>query len=117
MAHKDATVKSNVEGVAYLFKKNKIDGVQGWGRIVSAGKVAVKNDAGEETVLETKSIVIATGSDVAGIPGVSVEIDEEVIVSSTGGIALKKVPEQMIVVGGGVIGLSSARSGRVSAPR
>ncbi|SIQ90736.1 dihydrolipoamide dehydrogenase [Rhizobium sp. RU20A] len=105
MAHKDATVKSNVEGVAYLFKKNKIDGVQGWGRILSAGKVAVKNDAGEETVLETKSIVIATGSDVAGIPGVSVEIDEEVIVSSTGGIALKKVPEQMIVVGGGVIGL------------
>ncbi|WP_377294266.1 dihydrolipoyl dehydrogenase [Rhizobium sp. SG2393] len=105
MAHKDATVKSNVEGVAYLFKKNKIDGVQGWGRILSAGKVAVKNDAGEETVLETKSIVIATGSDVAGIPGVPVEIDEEVIVSSTGGIALKKVPEQMIVVGGGVIGL------------
>ncbi len=65
----------------------------------------MKNDAGEETVLETKSIVIATGSDVAGIPGVPVEIDEEVIVSSTGGIALKKVPEQMIVVGGGVIGL------------
>ncbi len=105
MAHKDATVKSNVEGVSYLFKKNKIDGVQGWGRILSAGKVGVKNDAGEESVLETKSIVIATGSDVAGIPGVAVEIDEEVIVSSTGGIALKKVPEQMIVVGGGVIGL------------
>jgi dihydrolipoamide dehydrogenase len=105
MAHKDATVKSNVEGVAFLFKKNKIDGIQGTGKILGAGKVQVTNDAGEIQVLETKNIVIATGSDVAGIPGVSVEIDEKVIVSSTGGIALDKVPAKMIVVGGGVIGL------------
>ena len=105
MAHKDATVKSNVEGVAFLFKKNKIDGIQGTGKILSAGKVEVTNDAGEVQVLETKNIVIATGSDVAGIPGVAVEIDEKVIVSSTGGIALDKVPAKMIVVGGGVIGL------------
>ncbi|KPF57218.1 dihydrolipoyl dehydrogenase [Rhizobium sp. AAP116] len=105
MAHKDATVKSNVEGVAFLFKKNKIDGIQGTGKILSAGKVEVTNDAGEVQVLETKNIVIATGSDVAGIPGVAVEIDEKVIVSSTGGIALEKVPAKMIVVGGGVIGL------------
>ena len=105
MAHKDATVKSNVEGVAFLFKKNKIDGIQGTGKILSAGKVEVTNDKGEVQVLETKNIVIATGSDVAGIPGVAVEIDEKVIVSSTGGIALDKVPAKMIVVGGGVIGL------------
>jgi dihydrolipoamide dehydrogenase len=105
MAHKDATVKSNVEGVAFLFKKNKIDGIQGTGKILGAGKVQVTNDAGEVQVLETKNIVIATGSDVAGIPGVAVEIDEKVIVSSTGGIALEKVPAKMIVVGGGVIGL------------
>lgn len=105
MAHKDATVKSNVEGVAFLFKKNKIDGIQGTGKILGAGKVQVTNDAGEVQVLETKNIVIATGSDVAGIPGVAVEIDEKVIVSSTGGIALDKVPAKMIVVGGGVIGL------------
>ena len=105
MAHKDATVKSNVEGVSFLFKKNKIDGIQGTGKIVSAGKVSVTNDKGEEQILETKNIVIATGSDVAGIPGVAVEIDEKVIVSSTGGIALDKVPEKMVVVGGGVIGL------------
>ncbi|MDM7980667.1 MAG: dihydrolipoyl dehydrogenase [Rhizobium sp.] len=105
MAHKDATVKSNVEGVAFLFKKNKIDGIQGTGKILSAGKVEVTNDAGEVQVLETKNIVIATGSDVAGIPGVAVEIDEKIIVSSTGGIALDKVPAKMIVVGGGVIGL------------
>ncbi|MBB5275713.1 dihydrolipoamide dehydrogenase [Rhizobium rosettiformans] len=105
MAHKDATVKSNVEGVSFLFKKNKIDGIQGTGKILGAGKVEVTNDAGEVQVLETKNIVIATGSDVAGIPGVAVEIDEKVIVSSTGGIALEKVPGKMIVVGGGVIGL------------
>ena len=105
MAHKDATVKSNVEGVSFLFKKNKIDGIQGTGKIVSAGKVSVTNEKGEEQVLETKNIVIATGSDVAGIPGVAVEIDEKVIVSSTGGIALDKVPGKMVVVGGGVIGL------------
>jgi dihydrolipoamide dehydrogenase len=105
MAHKDATVKSNVEGVAFLFKKNKIDGIQGTGKILSAGKVEVTNDKGEVQVLETKNIVIATGSDVAGIPGVAVDIDEKIIVSSTGGIALDKVPAKMIVVGGGVIGL------------
>lgn len=105
MAHKDVTVKSNVEGVAFLFKKNKIDGIQGTGKILGAGKVEVTNDAGEVQVLETKNIVIATGSDVAGIPGVAVEIDEKIIVSSTGGIALDKVPAKMIVVGGGVIGL------------
>ncbi|GMB83731.1 dihydrolipoyl dehydrogenase [Shinella zoogloeoides] len=105
MAHKDATVKSNVDGVAFLFKKNKIDGIQGIGKVLGAGKVSVTNDKGEEQVLETKNIVIATGSDVAGIPGVSVEIDEKVIVSSTGGIALDKVPGHLVVVGGGVIGL------------
>ncbi|MBW8446051.1 MAG: dihydrolipoyl dehydrogenase [Arenimonas sp.] len=105
MAHKDATVKSNVEGVSFLFKKNKIDGIQGTGKIVAAGKVSVTNDKGEEQILETRNIVIATGSDVAGIPGVAVEIDEKVIVSSTGGIALDKVPGKMVVVGGGVIGL------------
>lgn len=105
MAHKDATVKSNVEGVSFLFKKNKIDGFQGTGKVVGAGKVSVTNDKGEEQILETKNIVIATGSDVAGIPGVAVEIDEKVIVSSTGGIALDQVPARMVVVGGGVIGL------------
>ena len=105
MAHKDATVKANVDGVAFLFKKNKIDTYQGTGRIVSPAKVSVTAEDGKVTELETKNIVIATGSDVAGIPGVPVEIDEKVIVSSTGGIALDKVPENLIVVGVGVIGL------------
>ncbi|MGF9694838.1 MULTISPECIES: dihydrolipoyl dehydrogenase [unclassified Rhizobium] len=105
MGHKDATVKSNVDGVAFLFKKNKIETFIGTGKIVSAGKVSVTAEDGSAQELETKNIVIATGSDVAGIPGVQVEIDEKVIVSSTGGIALEKVPAHMVVVGGGVIGL------------
>lgn len=105
LAHKDATVKSNVDGVAFLFKKNKIDAFQGTGKVLGEGKVSVTNDKGEEQVIETKNIVIATGSDVAGIPGVEVEIDEKIIISSTGGIALEKVPATMVVVGGGVIGL------------
>ncbi len=105
LAHKDATVKSNVDGVAFLFKKNKIDAFQGTGKIVSAGKVSVTGEDGKVQEIEGKNIVIATGSDVAGIPGVKVDIDEKVIISSTGAIALEKVPETMIVVGGGVIGL------------
>lgn len=105
MAHKDATIKSNVDGVAFLFKKNKIDGFHGIGKIVSAGKVSVTDDDGKAQELETKNIVIATGSDVAGIPGVDVEIDEKVIVSSTGALALDKVPQHLVVVGGGVIGM------------
>jgi dihydrolipoamide dehydrogenase len=105
MAHKDATVKANVDGVAFLFKKNKIDTFIGNGKIVSSGKVSVTSDDGKVQELETKNIVIATGSDVAGIPGVKVDIDEKVIVSSTGALALEKVPETMVVVGGGVIGL------------
>ncbi|EDQ31694.1 dihydrolipoamide dehydrogenase [Hoeflea phototrophica DFL-43] len=105
MGHKDAVVKSNVEGVAYLFKKNKIDSFIGTGKVLGEGKVAVTGDDGKTQELESKNVVIATGSDVAGIPGVKVDIDEKVIVSSTGAIALEKVPGDLIVVGGGVIGL------------
>ena len=105
MEHKDSVVKSNVEGVAYLFKKNKIDSFIGTGKLLGEGKISVTDNDGKETELEAKNVVIATGSDVAGIPGVDVKIDEKVIISSTGGIALDKVPEHMIVVGGGVIGL------------
>ena len=105
MAHKDATVKSNVEGVAFLFKKNKIESFIGHGKLLGEGKMSVTGDDGKTQELEAKNIVIATGSDVAGIPGVKVDIDETIIVSSTGAIKLEKVPEHMIVVGGGVIGL------------
>jgi dihydrolipoamide dehydrogenase len=105
LAHKDATVASNVNGVAFLFKKNKIDSFRGTGKVVAAGKVAVTAEDGKVEEIETKNIVIATGSDVAGIPGVKVEIDEKVIVSSTCSLEFRKVPASLVVVGGGVIGL------------
>ncbi|CAN7502319.1 dihydrolipoyl dehydrogenase [Aminobacter sp. LjRoot7] len=105
MAHKDATVAANVNGVSFLFKKNKIESFQGTGKVLGAGKVGVVGADGKTQELETKNIVIATGSDVAGIPGVNVEFDEKVIISSTGGLLLEKVPGHLVVVGGGVIGL------------
>jgi dihydrolipoamide dehydrogenase len=103
MKHKDVTVAANVNGVAYLFKKNKIDWVSGAGRIAAPGSVIVKGPDGQESTLETKAIVIATGSDVARLPGV--EIDEKTIVSSTGALSLPVPPKRLVVVGAGVIGL------------
>jgi dihydrolipoamide dehydrogenase len=103
MKHKDVTVAANVNGVAYLFKKNKIEWVSGEGRIAAPGRVIVKGADGKESTLETKAIVIATGSDVARLPGV--EIDEKTIVSSTGALSLASPPKKLIVVGAGVIGL------------
>ncbi|RWB05914.1 dihydrolipoyl dehydrogenase [Mesorhizobium sp.] len=105
MAHKDATVASNVNGVAFLFKKNKIDSFRGTGKVLSAGKVSVTGEDGKVEEIETRNIVIATGSDVTGIPGVKVDFDEKVIMSSTGALSLDNVPGHMVVVGGGVIGL------------
>jgi dihydrolipoamide dehydrogenase len=103
MAHKDATVKANVDGVAFLFKKNKIDGIHGLGRILSAGKVEVKSEDGSTKTLEAKSIVIATGSDVTPLQGVT--IDEKRIVSSTGALELPAPPKKLLVIGAGIIGL------------
>jgi dihydrolipoamide dehydrogenase len=103
MAHKDATVRSNVEGVGFLLKKNKVDAHHGTGRIAGAGRVEVTDGDGQTKTLETKAIVIATGSDVVSLPGV--EIDEERILSSTGVLELDRVPEHLLIVGAGVIGL------------
>src|SRR5450432_2793388 len=103
MAFKDEGVDGNVKGVEFLLKKNKIDTFIGAGRIAATGKVEVKAADGKTQVLETKSIVIATGSDVAKLKGI--EIDEKRVVSSTGALALDKAPENLLVIGGGVIGL------------
>lgn len=105
MAHKDATVKANVDGVGFLMKKNKIDVFHGTGTVIGEGKLTVTDKDGKTQEVESKNIVIATGSDVAGIPGVDLEFDEETIVSSTGALELSKVPGNLVVVGGGVIGL------------
>jgi dihydrolipoamide dehydrogenase len=103
MAFKDQGVDGNVKGVDFLLKKNKVDTFHGAGRIAAPGKVEVTGADGKTQTLETKSIVIATGSDVAKLRGI--EIDEKRIVSSTGALVLDKVPEHLLVVGAGVIGL------------
>jgi dihydrolipoamide dehydrogenase len=103
LAFKDEGVKGNTEGVAFLLKKNKIDAYQGTARIAGQGRVEIALADGKTQALEARSIVIATGSDVARLPGI--EIDERQVVSSTGALALEKVPKRLVVVGAGVIGL------------
>lgn len=103
MVHKQETVDANVNGVAFLLKKNKIEAFQGVASIPGAGKVEVKGADGKSQVLETRNIVIATGSEAADLPGV--EIDEKTVVTSTGALELVSVPKELLVVGAGVIGL------------
>jgi dihydrolipoamide dehydrogenase len=96
-------VESNVKGVDFLFKKNKIEAFRGVGRIVAPGKVEVKAEDGKTQTLETKNIIIASGSDVARLPGI--EVDEKRIVSSTGALELPNVPQKLLIVGAGIIGM------------
>ncbi|WP_299561762.1 dihydrolipoyl dehydrogenase [uncultured Sulfitobacter sp.] len=98
LKYKQSTVDTNTKGIEFLFKKNKVDWLKGWGSIPEAGKVKV----GDE-VHEAKHIIIATGSEPSGLPGV--DVDEKVIVTSTGALELGKVPKKMVVIGAGVIGL------------
>ena len=103
MAFKDEGVDGNVKGVEFLLKKNKVDTFRGAGRVAAPGKVEVKGADGKTQTLESKSIVIATGSEVARLKGI--DIDEKCIVSSTGALSLPEVPKHLLVVGAGVIGL------------
>ena len=103
LGFKQQAVDGNTQGVEYLFKKNKIEWVKGTGTLKGKGEVDVALSDGGTRTLKASDIVIATGSDVARLPGI--EIDEKTIVSSTGALELSKVPNKLIVVGGGVIGL------------
>src|SRR5579863_995417 len=103
LKYKQQNVDANTKGVDFLFKKNKVETFGGVGRIVAPGKVEVKDDSGKTQNLETKAIVIATGSDVARLNGIA--IDEKRIVSSTGALDLPAVPQRLVVVGAGVIGM------------
>ncbi|MEH6392533.1 MAG: dihydrolipoyl dehydrogenase [Sulfitobacter sp.] len=98
LSYKQSTIDTNTKGIEFLFKKNKIDWLKGWATIPEVGKVKV----GDE-VHEAKNIVIATGSEPASLPGI--EVDEQVIVTSTGALSVNKVPNKMVVIGAGVIGL------------
>ncbi|HBQ37335.1 MAG TPA: dihydrolipoyl dehydrogenase [Rhodobacteraceae bacterium] len=97
-SYKDDVIGQNTKGIEFLFKKNKIDWIKGWATIPAAGKVQVGDD-----VYEAKNIVIATGSEPASLSGV--EVDEKIVVTSTGALELGKVPKKLVVIGAGVIGL------------
>ena len=97
-AYKDDVIGHNTGGIEFLFKKNKVDWIKGWATIPAAGKVQVG-----DTTYETKNIVIASGSEASALPGI--EIDEKVVVTSTGALELPKIPKKMVVIGAGVIGL------------
>ncbi len=98
IGYKQGVIDSNTQGIEFLFKKNKVDYLKGWGEIKSPTEVTV-----DGTPFKTKNVVIATGSEPSSLPGV--EVDEKVVVTSTGALELPKIPKRMVVIGAGVIGL------------
>ncbi|KAH0616503.1 hypothetical protein JD844_027650, partial [Phrynosoma platyrhinos] len=103
MEQKSGAVKALTGGIAHLFKQNKVTHVSGFGKITGKNQVTATKEDGSTQVINTKNILIATGSEVTPFPGIT--IDEETVVSSTGALSLKNVPEKMIVIGAGVIGV------------
>ena len=102
---KDESVQGLTKGIELLFKQNKVDYIKGTASLVSPNTISVQLNEGGESTVEAKNVIIATGSEVTPFPGGAIEIDEEQIVSSTGALSLQNVPEKMVVIGGGIIGL------------
>lgn len=100
LAYKDDVIGQNTKGIEFLFKKNKIDWLKGWGSIPETGKVKVSDE-----VHDAKHIIIATGSEASNVPGADVTIDEKIVITSTGALELSKIPRRLVVIGAGVIGL------------
>lgn len=98
LSYKDDVITQNTKGIEFLFKKNKIDWIKGWGEITAADEITV-----DGTAHKAKNIVIATGSEPSSLPGI--EVDEKIVVTSTGALALPKIPKKLVVIGAGVIGL------------
>ncbi|CAH1783523.1 unnamed protein product, partial [Owenia fusiformis] len=103
MEVKAGTVKALTGGIAHLFKQNKVTHIQGHGTITGANEVTVQKRDGTSEVVQTKNILIATGSEVTPFPGI--DVDEKTILSSTGALELDKVPEKLVLIGAGVIGV------------
>ncbi len=103
MDHKAKSVEGLTKGIEFLFKKNKVTYLKGHGSFKDKNTLEVKDSSGSVQEIKAKNIIIATGSSVLSLP--NIEIDEDIIVSSTGALSLKKVPKKLIVIGGGVIGL------------
>lgn len=106
MKAKDQSVSGLTKGVEFLFKKNGVEYIKGTGSFQDEHTVKVQLNDGGETSVVGKNILIATGSDVTPFPGL--EIDEKTVISSTGALSLEKVPEKLLVIGGGIIGLEMA---------
>ncbi len=104
--NKNEIVKGLTSGIAGLFKKNKVTSIEGFGSFVDKNTIEVSKSDGSKEKISSKYFIIATGSEVTNLPGV--ELDEKVIISSTGALDLEKVPSKMIVIGAGVIGLEMA---------
>ncbi|UVL29498.1 dihydrolipoyl dehydrogenase [Pseudomonas donghuensis] len=103
MKQKDESVSGLTKGIEFLFRKNKVDWIKGWGKLDGVGRVTVSDEQGVITELQAKDIVIATGSEPTPLPGVT--IDNQRIIDSTGALALGEVPKHLVVIGAGVIGL------------
>ena len=106
MKHKEKVVRQSANGVAYLMKKNRVDVASGFGRLAGPGRVAVAGPDGAETVYAAKNIIVATGSAARSLPGM--EIDEKVILSSTGVLEPADVPKSLLVIGSGAVGVEFA---------
>lgn len=105
MKTKEKSVKGLTGGIEYLFKKNKVDYLKGYGKFSSSNEIEIDLNDGGKDKIKAKNIIIATGSEPSPLPGNVIPIDEKYVVSSTGALALQNVPKRMVVIGGGVIGL------------
>lgn len=105
MSQKSGAVKNLTSGIEFLFKKNKVDYMKGWGRFEDKNTIAVDYSDGKTDTISVKNTIIATGSEPSELPGGALKIDENRVISSTGALELKEVPKKMALIGGGVIGL------------
>lgn len=105
MKMKEKAVVGLTSGIEYLFKKNKVDYIKGYGKFASSNDIEIDLTQGGKETIRAKNIIIATGSEPSTLPGNTIPIDEKYVVSSTGALSLPNIPKKMVVIGGGVIGL------------
>ena len=103
MENKNKAVSNLTKGIEFLFKKNKVSYIKGKGKLISESEIEIQSEKGEINKIISKSIILSTGSEPSSLPGIG--FDEDKIISSTGALSLKKVPQKMLIIGGGYIGL------------
>ncbi len=105
MKQKDQTVEGLTSGIEYLFKKNNVTYLKGWGRFAGKNEVEIDLLQGGKEKIMAKNVIIATGSTSNHLPGNTIKVDQRHVVTSTGALSLDKIPKRMVVIGAGVIGL------------